>query len=94
MNIPKKLKVGGTIYTVKQVKEIPESEDYVGMAYYRDAVIAVDKTLENSVKESVFIHELVHALFNFVGLEQDEEIVTSLGHALYMVIADNPEVFK
>ena len=98
MKIPKRIKVGGVIYKVKQVKKINRIDENhgktVGLWNSEKAVIYLDKNLEKQMKEQCFIHELFHALFDHCAIEQNEDKVDLLSTALYMVIKDNPKIFS
>lgn len=94
MKIPKKIKIGGMIYKIKQVDKLCEDELTHGYQYQAEQIIQLKKSLSKGYKEKVLIHEIVHALFDFLMWEQDEKRVETLAQALYMVIKDNPEVFR
>ena len=44
--------------------------------------------------ELTFLHELIHTIFYHCDIEQDEHVVEALAQALYMIIKDNPGIFK
>ena len=45
--------------------------------------------------EADFIHELIHGILDHLGYkDHDERVVDSIAQALYMVIQDNPEMFR
>ena len=98
MKIPKKVKVGGITYKVKEVDKINRFNNYqsktVGLWQPENAVIYLDKNLGKQVKEKFFLHELFHAIFEHCNIEQAEDKVDLLSTALYMVIKDNPDIFK
>lgn len=94
MKIPKKVKVGGTTYKIKNVDIISAGTGLNGLCDYDNSVIELLKSHKQQAKEEVFLHELIHALFYHCDLKQDEHTVELLAQALYMVIKDNPEVFK
>lgn len=95
MNIPKKLKIGGKIYTV----EITDKLDFGTVnasaeIIYRDLIIRISPQNESKMQAD-FIHEMIHAVFSHLGyFEHDEKQVEELAEALYMIIQDNPEMFK
>lgn len=94
MKIPKKVKVGGITYKVKEVKKPDKDKNIHGIQCQGKQIIELKKSLPKEYKEKVFIHELVHALFDFLMWEQRENTVETLAQALHMVIKDNPEIFK
>lgn len=97
MKIPKRVKIGGITYKVKEVDQINRLNNYdsktVGLWKIENATIYIDKHLEQQIKEKFFLHELFHAIFEHCNIEQDENKVDLLSTALYMVVKDNPELF-
>lgn len=94
MKIPKKVKVGGTHYKIKFVNEVSIGPEYCGSCDSSKLLIEVMNSYKKPAKEQIFLHELLHAIFNHCDLEHDEHLIEILSQALYMVIKDNPEVFK
>lgn len=94
MKIPKKVKVGGITYKVKNVGIISCGTNCCGSCDLDNSVIELLKKHKKQAKEQTFLHELLHAMFYHCNLEQDEHLIEVLAQALYMVIKDNPEVFK
>lgn len=98
MKIPKKVKVGGITYKVKEVNSINRINEVdgktVGLWEPAKSVIYLDKNLEKQAKEKFYLHELFHAIFEHCNIEQAEDKVELLSTALYMVIKDNPGMFE
>ena len=95
MKIPKKLKIGGKIYTVEITDKL-----YLGSAncsaeiMYNDLVIRICPQADGKM-QSDLMHEMVHAIYDNLGYkEQDEKRVEEMAQALYAVIVDNPEMFE
>ena len=95
MKIPKKLKIGGKIYTVEITDKL-----YLGFAncsaeiMYNDLVIRICPQADGKMKSDL-MHEMVHAIYDNLGYkEQDEKRVEEMAQALYAVIVDNPEMFE
>lgn len=96
MMIPAKVNVCGIEYDVieKDFVEINHNRNYQGACSYSDGTIEVLKELQETRKEQVFCHELVHAMFNEAGFdEQDEDTVNRLGIVLYQVLKENKLYF-
>ena len=70
MKIPKKVKVGGITYKIKEVKKPCNEKKTHGYQYEADQNILLKKSLPKEYKEKVFIHELIHAIFDFLMWEQ------------------------
>lgn len=95
MIIPDKVKIGGKTYTVEITKNL-----YLGSSgtcaelIDSDCEIHIVPMSQGAMEES-FLHELIHGVFYFLGYEKHKEAeVERLAQALYMVIQDNPEIFK
>lgn len=94
MKIPKKVKVGGITYKVKDVDIISSGTSDCGICSLDDSCIELLRKHKKQAKEITFLHELLHAIFYHCAMEQDEHVVEVLANALHMVIKDNPEMFK
>ena len=94
MNIPKKLKIGGKVYTVEITDNLFLGNANVSAEImYNDLVIRVSPQAQGKM-EADFLHELIHGIFDHLGYrDHDEKRVDELAQALYMVIVDNPDVF-
>ena len=94
MNIPKKLKIGGKVYTVEITDKLFLGNANVSAEImYNDLVIRVSPQAQGKM-EADFLHELIHGIFDHLGYrDHDEKRVDELAQALYMVIVDNPNVF-
>ena len=94
MYIPKKIKIGGKVYTVEITNKLDLGNVNVSAEIlYNDLVIRVSPQAQGKM-EADFIHELIHAIFDHLGYkEHDEKRVDELAQALYMVIVDNPDLF-
>lgn len=91
--IPSKIKISGIEYEVRCDKDtelICGNAD--GEARYTNCQIVLKSTLEGDYKNYVFMHELVHCMFNSIGrsdLRCDEQLTDAMAHALYQVLKDN-----
>lgn len=94
MNIPKKFKIGGKVYTVEITDKLFLGNANVSAEImYNDLVIRVSPQAQGKM-EADFLHELIHGIFDHLGYrDHDEKRVDELAQALYMVIVDNPDVF-
>ena len=88
--IPKKVKVAGIDYEVKEVEGILERFNVLGQINYHKGVIELDNSLCQTRKEQTFVHELLHACFREAGYEeQEEEMIDRVSSVLYQVLKDN-----
>jgi len=88
--IPDKVKIGGIVYDVKFVDCVDKTDLHVdGTIVYSSQEILLKKNPGKDYTNMVFLHEVVHGIFNSCSLEQDENIVKRLAEALYQVLKDN-----
>jgi len=95
MKIPNKVKIGGVTYDVIITKNVDKSDKNIdGLIIYDKQEIIIEEGLPKEYGEQIFLHEILHRIFEFLDLDNNEEIIRPLSTALYMVIKDNPEIFK
>jgi hypothetical protein len=95
MNITDKVKIGGQVYVVSRPAVCDEeNRNTDGQIQYGKGVIKLQDTLKGEYLEYVFIHEIMHGIFEFLCLENDEKTLDKISRALHMVIKDNPDIFK
>ena len=97
MKIPKRLKVGGKVYTVLFPHTFTERSDVAGLTCPGTLIIrvsgVVSATGEKKSREAIeetFLHELLHAVdhaYNAGAL--DEPTIVRLSEGLYQVLKDN-----
>lgn len=93
MNIPEKLKVGGTTYTVNITDKLSLGCDYAAEILYSHAEINIRPSNPERM-EADFLHEMVHAILAHMGHKShDEREVDGIAQALHMIIKDNPDLF-
>ena len=89
MRIPKKLKIGGHVFTVHLVSEKAgygiNTENEQGACNFGSCEIYLDKNQAQTQLEATFLHEILHA----INGELDHELLTSLAEQLYQVLHDN-----
>jgi hypothetical protein len=95
MQITDTVKVGGLTYIVERKNECCETNSNVdGRVLYDKQVIRIKHDDGSDYSKLVFLHEIIHAIFNFANIEQDEDTVERLTNGLYMVMKDNPLIFR
>ncbi|PRR77684.1 hypothetical protein CLLI_22480 [Clostridium liquoris] len=95
MNISSKVKIGGVNYKVIECNNPSEEDPNVdGQILYSKQEIRLKNDMSREYKENIFLHEIIHGIFEHIGFEQDEAIVIRLSNALHGFIKDNPEIFK
>lgn len=94
MNIPKKVKIGGLEFSVKERKNELRDNKRSGSSCGNTQEIVIDSDISQQFKETTFIHELIHQIdfvYN-IGLEHQQVFLLEAG--IYALIKDNPEIFK
>jgi len=95
MKIPKSIKIGWRKYKVVYVKDLQDAEgnDLLGQINYNANVIRLESNhISEDYGNVVFLHEVVHGLFNSLGLNEqnnNEDIVDGLSEIMYQVIKEN-----
>lgn len=88
MNKFVKLKIKGSIWKIKFVKEIDKSDDKVlGLTLYDTKTIYVLNNLNGTLFEETLTHELLHATLYECGsyLCHDEQIIFLMTNVFYSV---------
>lgn len=83
--LPKKLKIGGHLYTIVEVKENDFASSPCGRMSRNTNEIQISSSLTKSNKEVTLFHEIIHA----INGELSEAMVDSLAEQLYQVFAEN-----
>lgn len=84
----KEIDILGVIYQVNEVEVVDKEELCKGKINYLTNEIRVDKGLVQSAKEQTLMHEILHAVFDLLGLDElnaDENKVQSIATALHHV---------
>ena len=96
-NIPKKLKVGGVDYSVKQVEHCGTNDDFGlwrSQGIIEIATQAGGYEVSESKKKQTFLHELTHAILAQMGkedLNDDESFVNTFSSFLAEAISTMEE---
>ena len=98
MNIPETVKIGGIDYTIKYEERLNTGANLAyGHIDYDKALIRLAPDLQSKQGEcQTLLHEILHGISKYFDLkiESDEDEIDSLAKGLYMVIIDNPDIFK
>lgn len=97
MKIPKKLKIGGFIWSVEESEKVSNEGEVFGSTHFKKQRIFIDPSETQQKKEHTLIHEILHAIWWQTGLnnrykdkkEMEEEIIQAVAHGLYQVLKDN-----
>ncbi|WP_143314512.1 hypothetical protein [Clostridium sp. HBUAS56017] len=96
MKIPNSVKIGGRDYQVTRTSRPCDDDTNVdGQIIYDLGTIKIKEGLEcTDYINMVFLHEILHGIFDHMAIEQDEELIRKIGKGLYQVIKDNPYIFN
>ncbi len=76
----------GVPYTVKEVPVIDKDTFTMGQINYVSQEILLDETLSGEMKNAVLLHEILHGICMFIGLNhinEDERAIQQLAAGLY-----------
>ncbi|MCP0885897.1 hypothetical protein LB941_00930 [Ligilactobacillus sp. WILCCON 0076] len=94
----KKIKIGGIIYKVENVKRLEDDNQSAwGVTQYENAHISIRDKIEKQKYYQTIIHEALHGMLHEAGVDNlanDESLVTPLGNMLYQFIVDNPKLIE
>ena len=100
MNItkPKKLKIGYKEYEIVRKEEVIDlPNECYGKIDYLSEKIEISTKFSQNQRNATFLHEMFHAIFEKLDMEElrdDEQVVNQLATELYLIIKQNPEIFK
>lgn len=80
----------GVIYQVKEVDTVNKTNPRRGEINFLTNEIRIDRSMPESLKEQVLMHEILHAIFDLLGFEdlgEDEKMVQSIATALHHVFS-------
>lgn len=84
----KEVNIMGVIYQVNEVDVVDKEELCRGKINYLTNEIRIDRGLVQSAKEQTLMHEILHAVFDLLGLDElneDESKVQGIATALHQV---------
>lgn len=92
----REINILGVIYQVNEVDVVDKEELRKGKINYLTNEIRIDRGLTQSAKEQTLMHEILHAVFDLLGLYElnaDENKVQSIATALHHVFT-NQTIFE
>ena len=94
MEIPSEIKIGPTVWQIELQDDLNESSDNCGVCLKSSNRIVIDSTQTLDEMEKTLLHELLHAMLDFAGVEYDEKLTEEqmcarLSPVLHMVLKEN-----
>lgn len=95
MIIPKSIKVGGRIYTVKLVKDLWRNTGHKGFITFHAHLIELDTDLPEPDMGVIFFHEVIHAGDKqYGGNTLGEDKTDIISETVYQVLSDMGITFE
>lgn len=98
MALPKKIRIGYRDYTIVPIKsQHMEMNEAFGLCNNVEAKIFVCTDMAPEVVADTFLHEIMHAIWYYMGLDDkddEENVVNRLSSGLICAMVDNPELLK
>ena len=100
MTVPDTVRVGHRRYTIDLVDRLTERGES-GVTFHESRRIEVADNLAAEPEREVVLHETLHAVMEYVGVNYDyaaedppgeEQLVTRLAPALLALLVDNPRL--
>lgn len=85
-----KIDILGVEYTVSEVEVVNKEEPRKGEINFLTNEIRIDRQMPITLKEQVLMHEILHAVFDLLGMEKlalNERKVQSIATALHHVFS-------
>jgi hypothetical protein len=88
--IPDKIKIGGSVFDIVICKTVDEDNKNIdGKILYSEQQIRLGDNMHPTYTAKVLLHEIIHGVFDFLCLEQDETMIERLTNAMFQVLTDN-----
>ncbi len=95
MIIPEKVNILYKTYTIDFVDNLHDGAiDLYGHIQYVDEKILLNTGSSEEQQRATLVHELLYGMDDIFNIELEEKQIEKLGSALYMLIRDNPDMFK
>lgn len=92
--IPRKVRIKGHMFTVKQVPRSGMPADCQGYVESDKNLIRIYQRLPASRKVEIILHECIHAMLVGHDIVQEEQVCQVLGEYLTEFIRDNPDFIR
>lgn len=86
----REINIIGVTYTVEEVDTVNKTNPRRGEINYLTNEIRIDRNMPATLKEQVLMHEILHAVFDLLGLDklgENEKKVQSIATALHQIFS-------
>src|SRR5574344_39084 len=87
------VKVGGINYQVELVDLTTQRDEEIGWqlgyCHFHKDLIEINSKISEQRQRQTLVHEMMHAIYEEAGVEQDEGNVDALAKVVYQVVKDN-----
>lgn len=99
MSLPKTVRLGPYIWTIKEIKDLKDGKGQPcwGLCRYNSFEVQLEKNSIPSRKCEILLHEFTHAILDLFGegvKVTNERCANSMGKGLIMLFRDNPKLVK
>ncbi len=90
-SIPETIRIGGTDYTVKVVKDLRDGNTGLnGHILYNNCEIRIEEDMTEHIQWVTAWHEVIHGILEHAGMsDHKEDMVCALGYGITQVLRDN-----
>lgn len=93
--IPGSVKILYKKYGIEMVDNLHDKgNELYGQIEYLPQKIYLNSKSSEEQRKATLIHEIIHGLDEMYNIGLKEKQVEKLGNAVYMLVRDNPEMFK
>jgi len=91
MKLPKTVSIGGIKYSVKEIKELRDSDNSKldGVINYNKLTISIEADMSEDMKYIILWHEVIHGILNQSDIPHKENLVATLGYGIYGFLRAN-----
>ena len=87
-----KLKIGSIDYLLV-IDDGLKREGSIGQCAYMEQEIRLCPSISGDKREATFWHEILHAIFNQIGEEQNEALIDRLSYQIHGVLKENASFY-
>ncbi len=94
MIIPEKVIIGGLEYVILEKNNELRDSARTGASCGNTQEIVIDKDISAQLKETTFIHEIIHQIDFVYNIGLEHQQVFQLEAGIYAFMKNNPDIFK